>query len=205
MMTEKKATKEEERVIRMLITHSEHNDGFLQMNISEVRTLLDMLGVQWRDTVSTKDIPSPGMAHASIHSPWKLEQEAEGYYAQAEHTREQMAVLDRMRFCVDKEAPIMLDCSENEAIVSLIEEYQETIVKLTRLETRTYEDVEVKTIGQLLDELMIENLKIWHLVDKAHQGDESVQKDIQDHNDIRRGLVRAIDRRLGERDIGGRV
>lgn len=65
--------------------------------------------------------------------------------------------------------------------------------------------IDVKTIGQLIDELVIENLKIWHLVDRAKEGNKYVQEQIQEHNDIRRALVRAIDRRLGERDIGGRV
>jgi hypothetical protein len=67
------------------------------------------------------------------------------------------------------------------------------------------DSIEIKTIGQLIDELIIENLKIWHLVDEAKSGNKYVQDKIQEHNDIRRTLVRAIDHRLGERDIGGRV
>jgi hypothetical protein len=68
------------------------------------------------------------------------------------------------------------------------------------------DNIEVKTTGQLLDELIIENLKIWHLVDRAKEEESTyVQGEIQEHNDIRRNLVRAIDKRLGERDIGGRV
>ena len=66
-------------------------------------------------------------------------------------------------------------------------------------------NVEIKTLGQLFDELIIEHLKIWHLVERAEQDEEGVQFQIQQHNAIRRELVRAIDRRLFERDIGGRV
>jgi len=69
------------------------------------------------------------------------------------------------------------------------------------------DEVEVKTTGQLIDELMIENMKIWHLIDKVNDGTANFQEaqQVQVHNAIRRKLVRAIDRRLGERDIGGRV
>ena len=70
---------------------------------------------------------------------------------------------------------------------------------------QTMSDVEIKTTGQLLDELIIENLKIWHLVERAEAGEEGVQVKIQEHNAIRRKLVQALDRRFGERDIGGRV
>jgi hypothetical protein len=95
-----------------------------------------------------------GFATAKVHTPWKLEAEAQGLQSQSE-----------------------------------------------------YHGVELKTIGQLLDELIIENLKIWHLVDQAHDStnDLYIQDEIQGHNDIRRKLVRAIDKRLGDRDIGGRV
>ena len=67
------------------------------------------------------------------------------------------------------------------------------------------EEVEVKTMGQLIDELCIENLKVWHLIEQAERGDDVPKKKIQDHNAIRRSLVRALDRRLGDRDIGGRA
>lgn len=72
-------------------------------------------------------------------------------------------------------------------------------------ESSPFQPVEIKTLAQLLDELIIENLKIWHLVERAEHGEEGVQLKIQQHNGIRRDLVRAIDRRLEERDIGGRV
>ena len=72
--------------------------------------------------------------------------------------------------------------------------------------TGKFAPVEVKTIGQLIDELCIENSKIFALVDKVKEGgDTYLQDQIQEHNDIRRSLVRALDRRLGERDIGGRA
>ena len=67
--------------------------------------------------------------------------------------------------------------------------------------------IEVKTIGQLIDELITADLRIWHLVDRAIAGtittDEAQQ--VQLSNQQRTELVRAIDRRLGERDIGGKV
>ena len=70
--------------------------------------------------------------------------------------------------------------------------------------------VDVKTLGQLIDELCIENNKIFQAIERlcTNRGDgqkQYLQDQIQDHNKIRRELVRAIDRRLGERDIGGRI
>lgn len=161
--------------------------------------------------MSTKDIPSPGMAHASIHTPWKLEQEAEGLHAQAEYIREQFDLLDLVREAARFDKPYYLSVCDVYALVELIDGLFKRIETLEiEKQPRTYEGVEVKTIGQLLDELNIENLKIWHLVDEAKIKTDPteqlyVQDQIQDHNDIRRDLVRAIDRRLGERDIGGRV
>ena len=67
--------------------------------------------------------------------------------------------------------------------------------------------IDIKTIGQLIDELVIANLKVWHLIDKVMDGtatpDEA--KAVQQYNAQRNELVRAIDRRLGERDIGSKV
>lgn len=67
--------------------------------------------------------------------------------------------------------------------------------------------VEVKTIGQLIDELVVVNLKIWHLIDRVMDGTGSIEdaRVVQEFNSQRSDLVRAIDRLLGERDIGGKV
>ncbi len=69
------------------------------------------------------------------------------------------------------------------------------------------DSVEVKTTGQLIDELGILNIRIWFLIDKLHAGTASVEdaKAVQIHNATRNKLVRAIDRRLGGRDIGGKM
>ena len=67
--------------------------------------------------------------------------------------------------------------------------------------------IEIKTIGQLIDELITTNLRIWHLIDKAIAGtvtSEEAQA-IQQFNQQRTELVRAINKRFGERDIGGKV
>lgn len=68
-------------------------------------------------------------------------------------------------------------------------------------------DVEIKTTGQLIDELIIANLKIWHLIDKVMAGTATVAEAqaVQQHNATRNELIRALDRRLGARDIGGKV
>lgn len=69
------------------------------------------------------------------------------------------------------------------------------------------EDIEIKTIGQLLDELTICHIRIWMLIDKVMAGTASMEdaQRIQQENAKRNSLVRAIDRRLGERDIGGKT
>jgi len=93
----------------------------------------------------------------------------------------------------------------------LYDAYHEALVPripsdTTKFEVGDYDPVEIKTIGQLIDELIIENQKVWHLIDEVKEdGDTYLQYQIQKHNDIRRSLVRALDKRLGERDIGGRV
>ncbi len=68
-------------------------------------------------------------------------------------------------------------------------------------------DASVKTIGQLIDELCIENQKIWHLIDKVMAGTATIEeaREVQVHNAQRVALVRAIDHLLGERDVGGKV
>ena len=69
------------------------------------------------------------------------------------------------------------------------------------------EDIEIKTIGQLIDELMICNIRIWMLIDKVHAGTATIEEAqrVQKENAKRTQLVRAIDNRLGERDIGGKT
>lgn len=67
--------------------------------------------------------------------------------------------------------------------------------------------IEIKTMGQLVDELIIANLKVWHLIDRVMEGTATIDdaQAVQQFNQQRSELVRAIDRRLGERDIGGKV
>jgi len=67
--------------------------------------------------------------------------------------------------------------------------------------------IETKTLGQLIDELVIVNIRIWHLIDKVTDGTATVgqAQDVQKFNSQRAELVRAIDRRMGERDIGGKL
>lgn len=67
--------------------------------------------------------------------------------------------------------------------------------------------IEMKTIGELIDQLIIENSKVWHLIDRV-MGDEVSTDDaraVQIHNARRNELIRAINRRLDDRDIGGKV
>lgn len=69
------------------------------------------------------------------------------------------------------------------------------------------EDIEIKTVGQLIDELTICNIRIWMLIDKVEAGIATVQEAqrVQKENAKRTALVRAIDSRLGQRDIGGKT
>ncbi len=69
------------------------------------------------------------------------------------------------------------------------------------------ETIEIKTLGQLIDELVICNIRIWMLIDKVYAGTASLEETqrVQHENSKRTALVRAIDRRLGERDIGGKT
>jgi len=58
------------------------------------------------------------------------------------------------------------------------------------------ERVELKTIGELVDELTIVNLKIWHEVDKGYAGDGEAAVQAQHLNARRNALMRAITGRL---------
>ena len=62
------------------------------------------------------------------------------------------------------------------------------------------DDIEIKTIGQLIDELIVVNIRIWHAVDKMTAGESSPEETqkTQLANSQRRQLVQAITRRLGE-------
>jgi len=64
------------------------------------------------------------------------------------------------------------------------------------------DDIEIKTIGQLIDELTVVNIRIWHAVDKMTAGESSPEETqkTQLANSQRRQLVQAITRRLGELD-----
>ena len=64
------------------------------------------------------------------------------------------------------------------------------------------DNIEIKTIGQLIDELTVVNIRIWHAVDKMAAGESSPEEtqETQLTNSKRRQLVHAITRRLGEPD-----
>ena len=69
-----------------------------------------------------------------------------------------------------------------------------------------YLPVEIKTTGDLIDRLIIVNLKIWHLVDEAANTDDpEVQRRVNRFNNERTELIDAINRRFGERQSGGKV
>lgn len=67
--------------------------------------------------------------------------------------------------------------------------------------------VETKTVGQLIDELSIANIRIWTLIDKVMAGTATIEEAqrVQQVNSQRNELVRAIDRLLGQHDIGAKV
>lgn len=67
--------------------------------------------------------------------------------------------------------------------------------------------IEIKTTGQLIDELSIINIRIWHLIDKVIEGTATPEEaqQVQVYNSQRNEYVRAIDRRLGEHDIGMKI
>jgi hypothetical protein len=58
------------------------------------------------------------------------------------------------------------------------------------------EQVELKTVGELIDELCIINMKIWHKVDAGYAGDGDAAVEAQRLNSRRGALIRAINRRL---------
>jgi len=58
------------------------------------------------------------------------------------------------------------------------------------------EQVELKTIGELIDELIVINLKIWHKVDKGYAGDGDAAVEAQRLNERRSALIRALNGRL---------
>ena len=60
-----------------------------------------------------------------------------------------------------------------------------------------------KSIGQLVDDLSIANIKIWHLQDRLSAGDDDKKvaeaaRQIIVENTYRCNLVRAIDQALGQ-------
>jgi hypothetical protein len=56
--------------------------------------------------------------------------------------------------------------------------------------------VEIKSVGQLIDELIVANIRIWHLVDEANAGNGKAAVKAQQVNKQRSALIRAIDGRL---------
>jgi len=67
--------------------------------------------------------------------------------------------------------------------------------------------VETKTVGQLIDELTIVNIRIWMLIDKVMAGTATLEesRSVQGNNAKRNEYVRAIDRLLSQADIGGKL
>ena len=67
-------------------------------------------------------------------------------------------------------------------------------------------DVERKTIGELIDELITTSNKIYHLLDKAVcESDGQAAVDAQHLNARRVALVQAINHRLDSDNIVGKV
>ena len=58
------------------------------------------------------------------------------------------------------------------------------------------EQIELKTIGELIDELSIINIRIWHKVDQGLSGDDHAIVEAQQFTSRRNALIRAINRRL---------
>jgi len=67
--------------------------------------------------------------------------------------------------------------------------------------------VEVKTVGQLIDELSIINIRIWMLIDKVMAGTATPEesRSVQVNNAKRNEYVRVIDRILKQADVGGKI
>ena len=66
-------------------------------------------------------------------------------------------------------------------------------------------DVERKTIGELIDELITTSMKIYHLVDAAMEGDGEAAVQAQRLNKRRNALMMAINNRLDSENIAERV
>jgi len=68
-------------------------------------------------------------------------------------------------------------------------------------------EIDRKSIGTLIDELSIINIKIWFKIEMIMNGDSVMKElaklgiDVQKLNARRSALIRAIDERLGEADI----
>jgi len=68
-------------------------------------------------------------------------------------------------------------------------------------------EIDRKSIGTLIDELSIINIKIWFKIEMIMNDDSAVKDlaklgvDVQKLNARRSALIRAIDERLGEADI----
>jgi len=58
------------------------------------------------------------------------------------------------------------------------------------------EEVELKSTGELIGELITSSIKIYHLVDKALAGDNFAGMQAQRENGNRSALIRAINGRL---------
>lgn len=58
------------------------------------------------------------------------------------------------------------------------------------------EQIELKTIGELIDELTIINIRIWHKIDQGLAGDNHAAVEAQQFNSRRSALMRAINGRL---------
>jgi hypothetical protein len=69
-------------------------------------------------------------------------------------------------------------------------------------------EIDIKTIGQLIDELIVLNIRIWNTLDiitcekiSANSNDKLIAdaaRKAQEYNARRTELIRAIDKRLGE-------
>lgn len=98
--------------------------------------------------------------------------------------------------------------AEHGVAAAMTPEYtKELWEKFKDMDIDALEPVEIKTLGQLIDELTILNIRIWMLIDKVEAGTATTDEAqaVQKHNATRTQYVRAIDRRLGERDIGSKV
>lgn len=67
--------------------------------------------------------------------------------------------------------------------------------------------IDMKTTGQLIDELIIMNQRIWVLIDKVIAGVATPEEaqNVQKYNAKRNEYVRAIDAHLGGEDIGAKI